>query len=257
MKSAACVLALLVPFGLFAVAGCAVGEMLDDPSVDDYLSSGPVEAGVEEDDDEGTIRIPEPSESPDDGDDGDDQDAGSDAGGGDAGTGDAGGGDAGTGDAGGSDAGTGGTTISCASPNTCTTPAPTHLGNVSADTGASKVTAKGETSKFFTVKFTEDDSGIFGRTLVAWGLLTLPSSADFDLFVHFPNSKSTHECNVQVFDGKVDPAYPDERWIALQWGDTPASSDTRTLVFEVRHKSGTCKSDESWSLEIGGNVTPW
>lgn len=259
MKRVASVLSLLLPFGAFAVSACAVGEVTDDSSIEDLSSTPP--AADDEDDAESSLRMPDaPSIPEDDGGEGEEGDADDrddampDTG--DPSTGDPSTGDPDTGDPGAGDPGGAGTpTLACTAPNTCA--GATHLGSVSGDTGAQKVSASGETSKWFTVRVTEDDSGLGGRSLFMWAMLTPPKGADFDLYVYIPSSGSGPSCGGGAYKAQPNANYPGKKVFSDEWGEdglfSNGSDDTRTLVFEIRSVASTCSADQRWSLVVGGN----
>ncbi|MBX3224263.1 MAG: hypothetical protein KF795_27355 [Labilithrix sp.] len=242
MKSYVAALLVLAPLaGLGTLVGCAEGTDAD-PS-EAYLAASPVEAGAAEEEDE-SVKLPAPSNPPAPGDD-DDDDADADAG--KTGT------DAGT------DSGTpppppppppptGG---SCASPNVCA--AATHLGSVSGDTGADVKSAQGHTSQWFTVRVTENDSGLAGVQLWMTASLTSPPGTNYDLYVYVP-ATDTLECSAVSYQSTSSSATDS---VTAKFGESGlfsnGSDDDRTVTVEVRHVSGTCDSANKWTLNLYGN----
>lgn len=226
--------------------GCAEGANDPELGVAD-LTALPVEAG-----DENSVVLPGPKQ-PDT-----DEDAGTgggadDSGGGGGDSGGGGGGDAGKDAGGGSDGGGGGGGgAACASPNVCT--GATDLGSISGDTGADVKTAQGSGSQWFKVRVTENDSNLFGLTLLAKAELTSPPGTNFDLFVYVAGSGSGQECST-VTQSSTNAASADSA--KAEWGEgsiSNGSDDGRTVTVEVRWVSGTCAPAAKWSLTISGNT---
>lgn len=240
-------LLIVLPIGLASVVGCAVGDPADDIDDDELVVTRPKEAGAE--DSGGSVTLPPPSDPPVDDDDDDDDDTLADAGAPDSG----GGTDAGTGDAGTGDPGTG--PANCVAPNVCASSSngAVHLGSVSGDKGADTVTTKGYTSKWFTVRVTEDDSGLIGAELWMTATLFSPPGTNFDLYVYVPSSDSRECSNVT---GKSTNTTNTDK-VAVRFGESGAFSngkdDDRTVTVEVRHVSGTCSAGDEWALLIEGN----
>ncbi len=223
-----------------ALIGCAVGA--DPEGVGEaQLASLPVEAG-----DENSVVLPAKSPPPE-------EDAGGgadDSGGG--GTDSGGVKDSGTG---GTDAGVdsgGGGTTSCASPNACT--GATDLGTISGDTGSGVKTAQGSGSQWFKIRVTEDDSSVFGLSLLAKAELTSPPGTNFDVYVYVAGSSSGQECSTVKAQsnstGTSDSA-------TASWGEgtiSNGSSDDRNVTVEVRWVSGTCAPAAKWTLNVRGNT---
>jgi hypothetical protein len=229
---------LVSSLGIAALVGCAVGT---DPDVGvAELQATPLEAGT---DDETSVKLP-PSTKPTDEDSGvpDDEEA-------DGGTT----GDGGTTTDAGADAGTdagGGGGAACASPNTCA--GSTDLGSLSGDTGAGVKTAQGSGSQWFKVRFTEDDSDVFGTTLLARAELTSPPGTNFDLYMYVAGNGSALECSAVT---KSSTTTGNES-VSSEWGEgtlSNGSSDDRNVTFEVRWVSGTCSPSAKWTLTVRGN----
>lgn len=239
MKSYVVTLASCAGLGVIALVGCAQGSE-SDPMVG-YLPSAPVEAGTSDDDGE-QVKVPPPSNPPDNVDL--KSDAGASSSGGSA--------DSGAPDAGvGTDGGTSGGTPACASPNACS--GATDLGSVSGDTGADVKNTDGSTSQWFKVRVTENDEGAIGKQLWMTATLVSPPGANFDLFVYVPNS-DTMECST-VSSHSTSTSSTDSAQVKFgEGGLIPnGSSDSRTVTIEVRHVSGTCNPSAKWTLKVEGN----
>ena len=241
-----CVVGTLVSaLALGALIGCAVGSTEPDVAASD-LTTLPSEAGTG---DENSVVLP-PSSKPKE--EQTDPDAGDvDAGGGGGG----GGTDAGTGTDAGADAGGGGGGggggAACASPNVCT--GATDLGSVSGDTGADVKTAQGSGSQWFKVRVTENDSSVFGLSLLAKAELTSPPGTNFDLFLYLPGGGSGQECSAVSKSSTSTSADT----ASLEWGEgslSNGSNDDRTVTVEVRWVSGTCSPSAKWSLTVRGDT---
>jgi hypothetical protein len=160
-----------------------------------------------------------------------------------------GGGDGGGGDGGG-DGGGGG--IACTSPNACSNGR--EIGTVSGDTGSGTQSTQGTTSEWLRVRVSEDDSSPFASSMKLNVTLTSPAGTNFDLYVYADYGNDAVECNTikgqSTGVGNADS-------VDIEWGETGTfangSDDDRTVTIEVRHVSGTCKANESWSLQVKGN----
>ena len=231
----------LVALGAYAFVstGCAASGVEDEQSTA-HLASTPIEAGADEGE---SVTLP-PSNPPKEDPPATDEDAG--AGGTGGGTTDAGAG----GDAGGGNGG-GGTGASCAAPNTCMAAA--DLGMVSGDTGADVKSATGTGSKWFTVRVTEDDSGVFAVPLWMKATLNSPAGANYDLYVYVPGS-DTRECSA-VTKSSTSSATTDTAGVEFGEGGTFSNGgdDDRTVTVEVRYVSGPCSASDQWTLTVNGN----
>jgi hypothetical protein len=231
----------VVGLGALALVGCAVGSAGEDVSESD-LATAPIDAG----DDSPSITLKPPAPPPASSDD----DAGSyddDAG--------AYGDDAGTSD----DSGTPPPppppppppTVTCDAPNTCA--GATDLGSVSGDDGGDSLVQSGETSQWFTVRVTEDDSSVFSNSLEMLATLTSPPGANFDLYVYVPGG-DTREC-ATASKSSTTTGF-DSAGVEFGEGGTFSNGDDddRTVTVEVRSVSGTCAPGQKWTLNIYGNV---
>lgn len=159
-----------------------------------------------------------------------------------------------TADAGAPDSGTssdGGTTASCDAPTTCSGAA--DLGSVSGDTGSDTKNADGSTSKWFTIRVTENDTGPFGQPLKLTAKLTSPPGTNYDLFLYVPDG-DTRECSA-VSQQSTSTSGTDTASVTFGESGTFAngSADDRTVTVEVRHVSGNCDASKKWSLTLDGN----
>lgn len=212
--------------------GCAVGSTADTDVMEGTLASTPIEAGADE---EESVKLPPPSttESPKDA--GTTTDASSDAGKADSGGG----------------GGGGGTTVACTAPAPCTSA--TDLGAVSGDTSSSPLSAQGTGSQWFRVWVTENDNGVDGVKLRANATLTSPPGTNFDLYL-YNGSSSAHEC-AGVSAQSNSTGSSDAAGVSFGEGGVLANgnNDSRYVTVEVRWVSGTCASNQKWSLTFNGN----
>lgn len=206
--------------GIAALVGCAVGSELDaSPAMTD-LATVPLEAGAG---DGSGITMQPPSQKP-----ASDQDAGSDA------------------QAPDSDAGDG-APPTCPTTNTCG--AATDLGKVSGDTGSDSKLVDGNTSQWFTVRVTENDTSLSGRKLRLTATLQSPAGANFDVYVYVPGG-DTQECSVA---SKSSTNTTGLDTAGVSWHDNLGPDDDRTVTVEVRQVSGTCDAPAKWTLNLYGN----
>ncbi len=167
-----------------------------------------------------------------------DVDAGSDA---NVPVGDGGGGDGGGGDGG---------APSCAATNTCM--AATDLGTVSGDTGSGTLSKQGSVSTWLTVRVTENDSSVIGKSLKARITLNSPAGTNYDLYVYLPGS-DTRACGAPTHTATGATG---SDVVNVDWGEgtvANGSDDDRTVSVEVRHASGPCDAAHQWSLTVQGN----
>jgi hypothetical protein len=171
------------------------------------------------------------------------------------GSGGSGGSTGGTGGSGGT-GGTGGTGGStCTSPNACGSAQ--DLGSVSGDTGAGTVTQKGTGSKWFKVRVTEDDSSVIGTSLTLQVSLTMPANADYDLYAYVNTGSDVSPCGMSPAKKSDGGGTGANEQLKLDWGEgtiANGNDDGRTVVIEIRYKSGACDSTAQWQLIAAGNV---
>jgi hypothetical protein len=172
------------------------------------------------------------------------EDAGRDAGERDAGH-DAGEPDAGNPDADAGEPDAGNPVDACVAVTTCG--APVMLGSLSGDSGAENLMFEGAGNAFIAVQVREDDGGVLRNDLKVLGTLTSPASTNFDLFLYAEQNgcASITDSSTTDFLDIVDAT----------WGeDLNSNDDSRTVVFEVRHVSGSCSDATPWRLEVRGNT---
>jgi hypothetical protein len=134
-------------------------------------------------------------------------------------------------------------------PSTSTCQAGMMLGAVSGDSGSQMLMTTGYQSAWYRVRVTEDSSN--GIQLSLSATLTSPPGLDFDVFVYVNEGQDLVECTTasgtRTPNGAAETVY-------RVWGDTFASSDSRTVSIEVRPISGTCAPDKMWQLKLVGNT---
>lgn len=215
---------------LAALLGCAEGSVAD--FAQSELATLPADAGSEED---GSVVLPPSSQPGATG-----ATSSSDAG-------------AGAGSDAGAPSGGAAATGACASANACTSA--TDLGSISGDTGADTKTAQGSAAQWFTVRVTEDDSGVFPLSLRSKVELTSPPGANFDVYVYVAASETGQECSA-VTTSSTNPSGVDAA--TADWGESGVfangSEDGRTVTIEVRWVSGTCNPATPWALTVRGNT---
>jgi hypothetical protein len=232
--------------GVAALIGCAEGTEPDLGVAE--LATVPLEAGQG---DENSAVLPpstRPTAAPEDAGTGDDDSGGGGGGGGGGGT------DAGVDaapDSGGGGGGGGG--AACASPNACS--GATDLGSISGDKNADTKTAQGSGSQWFKVRVTENDSSLFGLSLLAKAELTSPPGTNFDLHVYVAGNGSGLECSAITKSSTSTGADS----AVVEFGESSGgvsngSSDDRNVTVEVRWVSGACAPGAKWSLTVRGNT---
>ena len=141
----------------------------------------------------------------------------------------------------------------CASAATCT--GAVSLGTVSGDTGGDMATATGFQSAWYSVRVTENDSGVFGVPQLLLTQLTSPSSEQYDVFVYVNTGTDVIECSSS--SGTVMTNGATES-VDLEWGETGTfsndSDDSRSVSIEIRPKPGTCSAAKPWNLTVTGDT---
>ena len=141
----------------------------------------------------------------------------------------------------------------CSSSATCA--GAMSLGSVSGDTGNATVQASGYQSAWYSVRVTEDDSGVFAVPMNLTVQLTSPAGTNYDLFLYVNTGSDVVECtNVSTSStstGTTDQAH-------LTWGETGTfangSDDSRTVSIEVRPISGPCTPGSPYQLTVIGDL---
>ena len=141
----------------------------------------------------------------------------------------------------------------CTSGSTCATAM--SLGSVSGDTGQATVQGSGFQSAWFSVRVTEDDSGVFATPMNLTVQLTSPASTNFDLFLYVNEGSDVIECTTPTASstntGTSDQAH-------LTWGETGTfangNDDSRTVSIEVRPISGQCSAGATYQLVVTGDL---
>jgi hypothetical protein len=130
----------------------------------------------------------------------------------------------------------------------------TMLDSVGGDTGSDKITRTGHQSAWFTLRFTEDDHGLFANDMKMSVKLTSPAGADYTVFVYMDEFADQPECTdgfgSKTMNGKVHT-------VSGGWGESGIGAnnleDGRDVAIEVKPLSSTCTANQTWTLEISGN----
>jgi len=141
----------------------------------------------------------------------------------------------------------------CTSAATCATA--TALGSVSGDTGNDQVQATGYQHAWFSVRVTENDSGIFGVPMNVTVQLTSPAGVNYDVYLYVNTGSDVLDCTTVSTSSTSTSTFDSAH---LQWGETGTfannSDDSRTLSIEVRPVSGTCAPGSTYKLVVLGDV---
>jgi len=141
----------------------------------------------------------------------------------------------------------------CASAATCT--AATSLGSVSGDTGSDMVMASGYQAAWYSVRVTENDSGVFGVPQELLTELTSPASEQYDLFVYVNTGSDVLDCTTATGSIMVSGTTESSD---LSWGETGTFSngadDSRTVSIQIVPKAGTCSPASPWQLVAYGDI---
>lgn len=144
---------------------------------------------------------------------------------------------------------------SCTGTSSCS--AATDLGTVSGDSGAATVQSKGSGSRFFRVRVTEDNSSLFGQELSVKATLSVPASADYDLYAYVNTTSDVMPCGGSPAKSSQAGGIGANEQLKLTWGEGTVANggdDGRWVVIEVRHKAGPCDAGTEWQLIVAGNV---
>jgi hypothetical protein len=172
------------------------------------------------------------------------------AGGGSGGSGASGGVGGGTGTG-----GTGGTGTSCTGTSACSGAA--DLGTVSGDSGSDTAQSKGSGSKFFKLRVTEDNNSVIGQELTLKVTLTVPSTADYDVYAYLNTTSDVMPCGGSPAKTSQSGGIGANEQLKLNWGEGTIANggdDGRWVVIEIRHKAGPCDAGTQWQLIVAGNV---
>lgn len=153
------------------------------------------------------------------------------------------------GDGGKDGGGDGGTVPACPPANNCASA--TELEGVSGDTGADVRETSSRASKWFKVPVV-DKITIFNPIESVTIELESPPGTNFDLYAYLPPDAETDACKGVTPRKSTKTSGKDS--VSLDWEDVSGSSDTREVVIEVRHVSGTCPAPENWKLKVTGNT---
>lgn len=153
------------------------------------------------------------------------------------------------GDAGKDGGGDGGTVPACPPANACASA--TELEGVSGDTGSDVRETSSRTSKWFKIPVV-DKFTIFNAIESVTMELESPPGTNFDLYAYLPPDGKSDACKGVTPRKSTKTSGKDS--VSLDWEDVSGDPDTRTVVVEVRHVSGTCPAPENWKLKITGNT---
>ncbi|MGZ4808618.1 MAG: dockerin type I repeat-containing protein [Thermoanaerobaculia bacterium] len=123
------------------------------------------------------------------------------------------------------------------------------LGVVSGDTGATVLTASGNTEAFYRVTVKEEDSSVLQpRDLTARVFLQVPAAVDFNLFVRCLDCSGNPA-------GSINPTGQSEE-LYFKHNDSAVADDTFDLLIEIRLFSAqnAFAACTQWQLTIHGNV---
>ncbi|MEZ4224842.1 MAG: hypothetical protein R3B13_28070 [Polyangiaceae bacterium] len=160
----------------------------------------------------------------------------------------------GTGGAGTGGGGTGGTGGSgtCGAPNSCSTATP--KGSLTGDEGPSTLTISGKGSTFITVRITEDNHSVIGEKEELKLSLSVPSGEDLDIYAYVNTSSDSSPCGLSAAGKSDSGGTGANESFSVSWGEGTVASgndDSRDVVIEVAHKSGSC--DQQWTLLLTGD----
>ena len=166
-----------------------------------------------------------------------------------------------------SDGAGGGDASGCDSTNACESASDIGMvdGDIpnafSTDDPVNAVNAQGTTSQFLKVRVTEAYMGyttVEGESQRIVAELTSPPGANFELFLYVDDTSAsttdTSPCGEAAVAqsmggaGQVNTA-------TTEWGEgitANYSDDSRSVIIEVRLVSGTCSSDQPWTLVVRG-----
>jgi hypothetical protein len=107
---------------------------------------------------------------------------------------------------------------------------------------------------FIRIRITEDNSSVFGEKLELAVALAVPSGDDLDVYGYVNTSSDSSPCGMQPAGKSDSGGTGANESFKLSWGDSSVASgsdDSRDVVIEVNHKSGTCSAP--WTLTLTGD----
>jgi hypothetical protein len=137
----------------------------------------------------------------------------------------------------------------CIGNTTCASAA--SLGGLSGDVSGPALTVTGTKGAFYKVQVREDDHETYweplpvGRRLRVSATLT-GGAADYDLFLYADGSAS---CSAASDRSETSG----NEYVEAVWDDERIIDSGRTVIIEVRYKSGACPDSEPYTLTITGN----
>ena len=131
---------------------------------------------------------------------------------------------------------------------TCT--APRDGGTMAGDQAGTPLTLTGTCADWIRVRVTEASSSFSGEEMKITATLTSPAGEDFDLLGYVNVASDVVECATPKARSESTAADA----LTLTWGEDGTFSngdeDGRTVMLQVKRKSGTGCSASPWSLRI-------
>lgn len=140
-----------------------------------------------------------------------------------------------------------------ASPNQCTSAE--ALGFLPGDEDSAPLSVQGATSKWFSVRITEESSSISETDLSYRVALASPAGMNYDLFVHPGPQDGDQDCGAAPIQGQSDGS---AEVVFQEWDDDQGfggEDDSVWLMIEVRYVAGeSCSLSDQWTLTIEGYI---
>jgi hypothetical protein len=113
-------------------------------------------------------------------------------------------------------------------------------GSIDGDGLGTKTTIKGAGSQWISVRVNE--SSFEDEPLGVTARLTTPPGAELQVFLYDTGCKTP----------LVDPFGTAQKEAYAEWSDFPVLDNSKTVLVEIRHLSGTCTPQTEWTLELQG-----
>ena len=116
-------------------------------------------------------------------------------------------------------------------------------GSITGDGNGTSTSIMGAGSQWITVRVTEDSFSTESLGITA--TLTSPEGSAFDVYLYDGGC-------TKLIASPYGPADMAEAY--AEWNDTAILDNSKTILVEVRHVSGTCTEQAQWTLDLVGGV---
>lgn len=121
------------------------------------------------------------------------------------------------------------------------------LGSMNGDIGEATFSAQGSCTSWYKVRVTEGQSWDTPPQRIDIQLVS-PDDEKFDVFVHVDPDADRVECTTVYAKSDTPTGRIDN--VPVSWGDNWWADDSRTVMIEVKSKSGRCSQKGTFSLVV-------